>query len=252
MENIQEDEIEIDLRELLFDLRDHILLILATGLLISCLVCAYTVFLVPPVYESTSSILVLTKETTLASLADLQMGSQLTNDYEVLITSRSVIETVIDSLGITDMSYEGLRGKISINNPSNTRILEITVEHSNPEMACAIVNKLTDIATAYIGDKMEGVPPKLIESGRIPVARSHSAVRKNALIGLLAGVFLCSGVIVLMSILDDTIKSEDDIERYIGIPTLASVPDRKDYIGTQKNTKKKKKPKKKKTGARTK
>ena len=87
----------------------------------ACGAAGYTEFFVNPTYTSTSTMLVLTKETTLASLADLQLGSQLTKDYTVLITSRPVLEEVIENLDL-DMNYKILRGSITIDNPADTRI----------------------------------------------------------------------------------------------------------------------------------
>lgn len=229
MENTKNDVIEIDLWDLFLVLKEKVLVIMAAGLLFGCLGCAYTAFAVPSVYTSTSSILVITKETTLASLADLQMGSQLTNDYEVMITSRPVLEAVIENLGM-DMEYRALRENISINNPKDTRILEISVESPSPELSRSIVNELTRIASGFIGDKMEVVPPKVIEEGELPTGRTSPVMRKNALLGLLLGFALSAGTVGLMAVMDDTIKTEDDIEKYLGIPTLAAVPDRKDYI----------------------
>lgn len=249
MNPTQKDEIEIDLLELFLIIKEKFLVILAAGLLVACLGCVFTAFLMPPVYTSQSSILVLTKETTLASLADLQMGSQLTNDYEVLITSRPVLETVIEKLGL-DMEYQDLEENITIENPSDTRILEISVEDRSPEACRSIVNELTLTASAFIGDKMEVVPPKVIEEGELPTEKTRPVMWKNALIGFLLGAFLSAAVIVTMAILDDTIKSEEDIEKYLGIPTLATVPDRKDYINADKQKKKKKEKKKKPAGGK--
>lgn len=249
MNPTQKDEIEIDLLELFLIIKEKILVILAAGLLVSCLGCAFTAFLMPPVYTSQSSILVLTKETTLASLADLQMGSQLTNDYEVLITSRPVLESVIEKLGL-DMEYQDLEKDITINNPNDTRILEISVESQSPEACRSIVNELTVTASAFIGDKMEVVPPKVIEEGELPTEKTRPIMWKNALICFLLGLFVSAAVIVVMAVMDDTIKTEEDVEKYLGIPTLATVPDRKDYINADKQKKKKKEKKKKPAGGK--
>lgn len=235
MENTREEEIEIDLREIFFALKKKILVILASGLFAGCLACFFTAFLMTPVYTSKSSILVLTKETTLSSLADLQMGSQLTNDYKVLITSRPVLEETIENLGL-DINYRELKEVISVENPQDTRILDISVEDSDPKMAKKIVNELASVASRFIGDKMEVVPPKIIEEGELPTEKTSPSMEKNAIIGLLIGLLLSAGVIIAATVLDDTIKSEEDIEKHLGLSTLSSVPDRKDYIN---NTKKK-------------
>ena len=236
----EEDEIEIDLRELFFALKKRILIILAALVAGAVIAGAYTKLLITPVYSATSTMLVLTKETTLASLADLQIGSQLTGDYSILITSRTVLEDVIDELGL-DMDYRTLRANVSINNPSDTRILELTVTNLDPQMAKKIVDTLAKVSSEFIGDQMEIVGPKIIEEGEVPAAQTSPSLKKNVMVGALAGFVLAAGVVVLMTILNDTIKSEDDIEKYLGIPTLANIPDRKDYISGKTSKKKKRK-----------
>ena len=215
--NYDNDEMEIDLLELFYVLKSKILAILGVGLLFGCIACAYAGFLVKPLYTSSSMMLVLTKETTLSSLADLQMGSQLTKDYSILITSRPVLTDVIDQLDL-DMDYKQLKDIITVANQDDTRILQLSVEYSDAKQAKEIV------------DKLEVTPPKIIEKGEVPTSRSNTGVAKMAVMGVLAGMILCAGVIVVRTIMDDTIKSEEDIEKYLGLSTLSVIPDRKDYI----------------------
>lgn len=237
MENMHDDE--IDLREIFYALKKRIFMILAVGLLCGCLSCVYTKFFMTPVYTSTSSMLVLTKETTLSSLADLQMGSQLAKDYTVLTTSREVLQKVIENQEL-NISYKELKSCITLDNPTDTRILNVSVTYPDAEKAKAIVDELANVASAYIGDKMEVIPPKIIEDGEIPTVQTSPSMSKNTLLGLLAGLILSAGIVVVITIMNDSIKTEDDIEKYLGISTLAVVPDRKDYIGKKKKSKKKK------------
>lgn len=240
MENIRDEEIEIYLREVYFAMKKRLLIILAVALLFGCASCAYTKFFMEPVYTSSSTMLVLTKETTLASVADLQLGSQLTKDYSVLINSRPVMQEVVDNLGL-DMDYKALRNSVTVTNPDDTRILQLSVTNTDPETAKAIVDELAAVSSEYIGDKMEVVPPKIIEEGEIPTVKTSPSMKKNAFLGILAGLAVSAGLIVVMTVMDDTIKSEDDITRYLGISTLSSVPDRKDYIGSKKKKNNKRK-----------
>lgn len=239
MENMHDDEMEIDLREIFYALKKRIFMILAVGLLCGCLSCVYTKFFMTPVYTSTSSMLVLTKETTLSSLADLQMGSQLTKDYTVLTTSREVLQKVIENQEL-NISYKALKSCITLDNPTDTRILNVSVAYPDAEKAKAIVDELANVASSYIGDKMEVIPPKIIEDGEIPTVQTSPSMSKNTMLGLLAGLILSAGIVVVITIMNDSIKTEDDIEKYLGISTLAVVPDRKDYIGKKKKSKKKK------------
>lgn len=238
MEKTRDDE--IDLIELFYALKRRILWVIAAGLLCGCIACIYAKVLVTPMYTSTSSILVLSKETTLTSIADLQLGTQLTKDYPQLIMSTPVMEAVIENLNL-DITPAGLKKRISVNNPSDTRILYLSVTHEDAVTAAAIVNELSDVASDFIGDKMEVIPPKVIEVGEIPTSKTSPNVTRYTLMGLLLGFVLCGGIIVVIAIMDDTIKSEEDIAKYLDIPTLATVPDRKDYIGDKQKSARRKK-----------
>ena len=235
-----DDEVEIDLLEIFYALKKKILLVLMVALVGGCIAAAYTQFLMTPIYSSTSSILVLSKETTLTSLADLQLGASLTSDYTVLITSTPVMEQVISDLDL-DMTAEQLKGSVSINNPTDTRILEITVNNTDSKMAKKIVDEIANVS--YIGDKMEVIPPKIIEVGKIATVRTSPSVKKNAALGFLLGFLACAAIVVVCAVMDDTIKTEEDIEKYLGVSVLAKVPDRRDFINS-KNRKSKNKNKK--------
>jgi len=236
-----DDEVEIDLLEIFYALKKKILLVLMFALVGGCIAAAYTQFLMTPIYSSTSSILVLSKETTLTSLADLQLGASLTSDYTVLITSTPVMEQVSD-LDL-DMTAEQLKGSVSINNPTDTRILEITVNNTDSKMAKKIVDEIANVSSSFIGDKMEVIPPKIIEVGKIATVRTSPSVKKNAALGFLLGFLACAAIVVVYAVMDDTIKTEEDIEKYLGVSVLAKVPDRRDFINS-KNRKSKNKNKK--------
>ena len=231
---LENDEVEIDLLELFQALKRKIWMILAGGLVCALIAGVFTSFFMVPVYTSTSSMLVLSKETTLTSIADLQLGSQLTNDYRVLIKSTPVLEQVIENLKL-DMTADQLRNSITINNPTDTRILEITVNNADSALAKEIVDEVANVSSSYIGDKMEVVPPKIIEVGKIATVRTSPSVKKNTELGFLLGLVACAAIVVILAVMDDTIKTEEDIEKYLGISVLAKVPDRKDFANKKSN-----------------
>lgn len=220
-----DDEIEIDLRAILLEWKKGWWMIaaaLAAGVIVAVL---FSKVVLSPVYRSSSMLYVLSKETTLTSLADLQMGTQLTQDYKVLVTSRPVLEEVAEELGL-DMTYEDLRNGVSIDNPTDTRILTITVENRDPLMAKTLVDCISQTASTYIGSIMEMVPPKIVEEGQVPEKPSSPSVKRNAVLGGMAGAALVCGALTVMVILNDTIRTEEDVERYLGLTTLALVPER--------------------------
>ena len=185
-----------------------------------------------PQYSSTAMMYILSKETTLTSLADLQIGSQLTKDYKVIVTSRPVLEKVMENLGM-DGGYRNLKGRITIDNPTDTRILNISVEDPDPQMAKAIVDEVATVSSEYIAEIMEMTPPKIIENGEIATTKSSPNVRKNTMLGGLVAIAVVCGIIVLRVIMNDTIRTEDDVEKYLGLTVLAAVP-LKEEDGKQK------------------
>lgn len=217
------DEMEIDLLQLFYALKKKIWFILAAMIIGGGLAGAYSKFLITPQYSSTSMMYILSKETTLTSLADLQIGSQLTEDYKVIVNSRPVLGEVIDSLAL-DMSYEQLLAKVSIGNPTDTRILTVTVTDPDPYRAKAIVDCVAETASDYIGEIMEMIPPKIIENGTVATRKTSPSNGKNAVLGALVGMVLVCGVIVIQVIMNDTVRTEEDVERYLGLTVLASVP----------------------------
>ena len=218
-----QDEIEIDLRELLFEFKRKWWALLTALVLGGGLVGAYSYFVLTPQYTSSASLYVLSKETTLTSLADLQIGSQLTQDYKVMVNSRPVLQSVISKMNL-DMNYKELREKIKIDNPTNTRILTISVQDPDPYLAKEIVDNISAEASAYIGEIMEMVPPKMLEDGVVALEKTSPSVKKNAAVGGLVALFLVCAAITLSVVLNDTVKTEDDIQKYLDLPVLAVIP----------------------------
>ena len=180
--NRQDDAMEIDLLELFRAWKRRIWLILLVTFLGGSIGFAFSKLALTPQFTSTAMMYVLSKETTLTSLADLQIGSQLTQDYKVITTSRPVLEGVIEELGL-DLTYEQLKQKISIGNPQDTRILSVTVTDPDPQMAKKIVDSVANVSSEYIGDIMEMISPKMIEDGQLPTQKSSPSNAKNAMLG---------------------------------------------------------------------
>ena len=183
----------------------------------------YTTTLMEPVYTSSTMIYILNKTNNITSLSDLQLGTQLTKDYKVLVTSRPVLEQVTKNLGLS-MSYQQLNGKITVNNPADTRILTISARDTNPETARAIADEMASVSVARIAEIMDSVPPKIVEEGNLPTAPSSPNVRKNTVLGGLAGI-AAAGVIILLYLMNDSIRNAGDIERYLDLNTLGQIPE---------------------------
>lgn len=232
---LNDDTTEIDLLQLLKEYYRHIISILLCIIVFGGTAGLFTKFAMTPQYSSTSMMYILSKETTLTSLADLQIGSQLTNDYQIIVKSRPVLQTVIDQLNL-DLTYEQFESRITIGNPTNTRILTITTQDADARLAKDIVDSVARVSSDYIAETMEMVPPKLLEEGTVAVNKSSPSVGKNTAMGALLGAVLMCGLITVRFLLNDTITSTEDVEQYLGISVLASIPERK-YSSTETDVK---------------
>ena len=223
--NLQDDggEMELDLVELLYEIRRKIWYVILFALIGASIAAGITKFIMTPMYTSSSMMIVLTKETTIASIADLQMGSQLTNDYKVLILSRPVLEKTIKKTGL-DMDYKELKKYLTITNENDTRILQLSVEQPNPKLAKKVVDTLADVSSAYIADKMEVQAPKIVEVGEVPIRPTSPSLVKNVVIGFLLGALLMIAFITVQVMMNDSVISDEDVEKYLQLTTLASIP----------------------------
>jgi len=235
----QDFDDEIDLLPFFIEFKKHIAAIILAAVIGGVLTGGASFLLIKPQYESTSSIFVLSKETTLTSLADLQIGTTLTKDYTVIINSRPVMVDVVNNLGL-NMSYRDLKKKISIVNPKETRIIQITAKDTDPAVAKLIADEVANTASQYIADIMEMIPPKIIETGEISDEKVSPKNGRNALIGALVGVIIVCGVIVINVLQNDSITTSDDVAKYLDMPVLASIPLAEALLGEEEFKKKKK------------
>lgn len=220
-----EEEDTIDLVELFYVLWGHALQILACLALGAIVAFGYTKFLVTPLYKATASIYIVSaSNNSLVNLTDLQLGTQLTSDYQELLRSRPLLEDVIDNLDL-NLSASALSGMISINNTSSTRILKITVTTPDPQESADIANELVKQACIYLPQIMETEEPNLVEEAIPPTVKSSPSYSKNVMLGGLVGAVLCCGFYVLRYLLNDTFMTPDDIAKYFGVQPLATIPE---------------------------
>ena len=220
------EEMEIDLLELLMVMKKHLSAILLAGIVGLVIMFAYTSFLVTPLYSASSMMYVMPDNSNSMNsytLNDMQVGQQLTSDYSSMIKSRSFMEDVIKKLNLT-IDYQQLLGKVEVTNPTSSRILQVTVNDPNPQTAADIANEMASVAESKLKEITGMQAIKIYEEAAVPDRPSSPNMKKNCALGLLAGFVLAMAVITILYLLDDTIKTEDDIEKYLGMTTLAVLP----------------------------
>lgn len=182
-----------------------------------------TKLLITPQYTATSMIYILSESTSITSMADIQIGDSLAQDFMIIGKSRPVIEKVIKQLDL-NASYEAVASTIVFENPADSHILKITVTNPDPKLAADIANAMAEVTRAQIADVMGTDEPNTLEEAIVPVSPSSPNTMKNTMLGALLGAVLAAGLIIVLYLMDDTIKDEDDVKKYLQMNTLAALP----------------------------
>ena len=228
----QTDEIEIDLWEICLVLIHNLALIISVGIMAALVAFLATQLFGVPKYESTTKIYILNKqENNAVTYSDIQLGTQLTKDYAELIQSRFVLEEVVQGMGM-DLSYEEMKKKVSVTTPTDTRILAI------PVMAMQLANAIREAAAVHIMNVMDIQAVNVSETANMPMKKAGPSVLKNTFIGGVIGVFLMIAIVLVRFLMDDTVKTPEDVEKYLHLSTLAVIPLNEGETDSKKKKKK--------------
>lgn len=226
---VQSDEdIGIDLYDLFYLFRQKLVGILIAFVIGGAAVGAFTFFFITPKFQATAKMYIASAaDNRLIDLQDLQLGSNLTADYEELVLARPMLESVKEELQLTQYEVEDLKKMIGVSNPASTRILNITVTSTDPQEAMNIANKLVEKAVTWLPAIMKSNEPTVPEDAILPQKKSSPSYSMNTLIGALAFAAVYYGIAVLRYLHDDSIRTSDDLERYFGVAPLTSIPEEK-------------------------
>ena len=213
----------IDLGEIFFSLLHgwkELLLCLLVG---AALAGAYHTYSVKPSYQASTD-LFITSTDSVISLQDLQIGAALTSDYQNIITSRQVLNKVISDLQL-NIDYKALNKLITVTNPSGTHIVHTTVTTSDLALSRDIANDLLLVSIDQIYQIVGTSRPTIIDYSEARAVEDVTpGIIRYMAIGAVLGMLLMAAVIVVKYVMNSTIKSVDDVERYLQLPMLAAVP----------------------------
>ena len=203
-----QEEGQIDLLEIIHVMLRKWWLIVLCGIIGAGALGVYTKFFVTPQYSASSTIYILSSTTNVSgSGISLSLSEQLTADFLLLAKSRPVLEEAAEKVG-DGVTSEMLAGSVVIENPTGSHMLKVTATNEDAQLAKDIANTMADVVAK-------------------PVAPVSPNLSKNIMMGGLIGVALAIAAIVLLYMLDDTVKDEDDVRKYLGVNTLAAFPERR-------------------------
>ena len=227
MNNQENQAVEIDVFAMLKTLWKRKFSIVLVALVFAIAAFGYSAFLAKKEYQSTSRIYVVSRQNqdnNALTNSDLQAGSYLVKDYREIILSQNVLTQAIEELKL-DITPAELSKKISVSVPTDTRILSITAKDGNPKEAARIANGLRNVAAEKIISVTKVSDVTTLDEAEVPQSPSSPNIRRNVLLGFIAGAGLMVVLMVVVEVLDDRVKRPEDIEELMGLTLLGIVPD---------------------------
>lgn len=222
--NSNDTSIEIDVLYLLRKLWSRKFFIIFIALVVGTIALLGSVFLIKPKYTSTTRIYVVSRTADSITNQDLQAGSYLVKDYQEVITSNEVLSSVIDKEKLS-LTPNELSSMISVTIPTDTRVISISVEDDNAQEAATIANTVREVAAEKIKAVTKVDDVTTLEAAEVPKEPSSPNIKRNTLIGVIAGGGLAVISIIILEVLDDRVRRPEDIEDVLGLPLLGIVPD---------------------------
>lgn len=223
---------EIDLKELFqifWHKKVYIVLIILIFMVIGVI---YSVGFVTPMYSSSTS-LVLAGTSSSAdenqvsetiTTTDLTINSKLVATYSKLVKSKNILGQVISNLGI-NVDEEELRQNVQVTSVEDTELIEITVSNENPEYSAKIANEIASVFKEKIAGEMYNINNvHIVDEATVETNPSNVNYLKNVVIFAFVGAVVAVMYVLIANMLDTTVKTQEDIEKNIKIPVLASIP----------------------------
>ncbi len=217
-------EQELDLRDLWRMVANRWELIVVIPLVAMLISAAISVFLITPQYQSSATLLVLKQQPEQSlQFTDLQISRQLVQTYREIARSRRILENVIDSLNL-DYSYGQLREKVEVTAVQNTEVIHITVTDPDPRLARRIANQVADSFKAQTEEITQLESVTILDHAVIPSRPVSPRIPLNIAIALAVGLMVALALVFLLEYLDNTVKTAEDVQEYLGLPVLGIIP----------------------------
>lgn len=227
------DTMTISLRELFTIIKRKLWIIALVGIIFGLVTAGINQFLLKPVYEANTTIItnkeVDEEKVQMSTSDDLIFSQRMAITYSKIITSDTVLNQVIDNLNL-DMKANKLAKYIDVENIKDTQIIKISVRNGNPKTAAKICNEIPTVFEKEVKRITKASGVEVIDKATVPTKHIRPRKTVNIIIATLIGIILAITVILLREILDKTIKTTKDIEKYFDFNILGVVSKQKEKL----------------------
>lgn len=224
------DEMEISLEEIWEVIKKNWKLLAICTVVAAILGLLVNQFVLEPTYTASSRLYIMNNTQTnnsgtngeqVVSTTDLSSSLMLSKDYIEILQSDRVTKAAAQRMGLLNLGeYD-----ISVTSATDTRMIKIVVTGTDQKGVAKLANILTEEFTACVQQIMHMDNVTVIDSATVPAGPSGPAKGKNTMLCAMVGLMIALAISFLRYFLDTTIKSSDEIERYLNLPVLARIPD---------------------------
>jgi len=224
------EEIEIDLLHIAKLLWKKAWIIAISIILAGAALFSYSVFFITPQYKATAKMYVNNSSISLGSTSVSISSGQLTaarsllDTYIVILKTRTTFERVIEKSGI-NRTYGELMNMVSAEAVNETDVFSITATSDDPAEAELIVDTIVEILPERISDIVDGSSVRIVDHAILPTARSSPNYTRNAVLGMILGFLFSAAIIIIVDLMDSSVRDEEYLTQRYDIPLLAVIPD---------------------------
>ncbi|AEM78291.1 MULTISPECIES: YveK family protein [Thermoanaerobacter] len=222
-------EEEIDLREIFLIMRKRAKVIVIITLLAMIVSGIFSYFIATPVYKASTSLIVSRTQSSVLTnsqiqVQDIQTSRMLAATYSEIVKSRRVLQPVIERLRLP-LTVDQLKNSVDVAAKDNTEIIEISVENSDPSKAAEMANAIADSFMENIVKIMKIDNVQVIDKAIPPTSKISPKTSLNIAVAAILGLMVSIFVVFLLEYMDRTIKSPEDIKKYLDLPVLGVIPE---------------------------
>ena len=217
----------MDLKQVLTILRKRIVIIVLIPLLSTISIAIISHYFIVPIYEAVSTLYIINIETNnedLVTYDEILINQYLVKDYRELIKSKIITRTAIEELNISNLTPGKLSDRLTVSSRNDTRILEITVQDRNPERAAKLTNKICEVFISKSEEITNLSNIRVIDVAEVPSKPIKPNILLNIAFALLISIIVDLLLVYFLELLNEKIRTTEDIETYLGLNVLGTIP----------------------------
>ncbi|WP_430790407.1 YveK family protein [Virgibacillus flavescens] len=217
----------ISLKEIVEVMKKRLLMIISLIVGAALIAAVVSYFVLTPTYQATSQFIVNKEQQDPAiqySVNDIQTNVQLINTYNIILKSPAILSDVVEELDLP-YSADQLKSKIQVASEESSQVVTVTATDTDPAQAVKIANTTVDIFQEEIPDIMSVDNVSVLAEAELSNNPAQVSPKPllNIAIAVVLGAMVGVGLAFLLEYLDNTIRTEDDIEKALGLPVLGVI-----------------------------